>query len=211
MKQGQYIVIDGIDGGGKGSLFLALEKEFPLFIDGVHQFVYTREPGGTPAGEEVRKVIIGYPVVALSEFFLFLAQRNEVRRQVVEPALHRGVSVISDRSDSSTFAYQIRGRQYPNLEKYFWEFRPLLAPLPTLYIFLDLDPKVALSRLKGREGGGQKGDRFDSENIDFFSRVRRGFVEFSEKAGTPSFFVDASQSKEVVAQKVIEIIRLHIS
>lgn len=207
---GRYIVIDGIDGAGKGFLFETLQKAFPPLSKDEQKFVYTREPGGTPVGEKIREVLLNDYMSPLSEFFLFLAQRKEVRDQVVEPALLRGIHVISDRSDSSTFAYQIRGRQHPALEKSFWKTRKEITPVPSLYIFLDLDPKVAAERLSRRKSDGGEGDRFDTENIEFFTRVRQGFIDFAKEVFAPVIFVDASASKEEVAQEVVTHIRAFV-
>lgn len=205
---GNYIVIDGIDGGGKGVLFEALSKEFPTFSKGEKKFCYTREPGGLSVGEKIREILLHDYVSPRSEFFLFLAQRKELRDQLIAPTLLKGVHVISDRSDSSTFAYQIRGRNTQELEGEFWATRETFPPLPTLYVFLDLDPKIAAERLRQRKEKG--GDRFDNQDLEFFIRVRNGFIEFSKKVTTPCLFVDASQEKEKVAQVVINYIREHI-
>ena len=201
----KYIVIDGIDGGGKTTLFSTLKEAF-TFPD----FVFTREPGGTDVGEKLRSIVLQDQMSPLAEFWLFLAQRKEVRDQVVTPNLTKKSCVISDRSDSSTFAYQIRGRNLPYLEEQFWESRKTIAPLPSLYIFLDLDPEVAAKRLGKRESGGQSGDRFDSQSSIFFDRVRKGFVEFAQKVGTPCIFVDATLSQQELSEKVITHIKKHL-
>lgn len=217
----KYIVIDGIDGGGKGSLFQKLEKVYPAlppYSSYEHHrqegligkyFMYTREPGGTDLGEKLRTLILNEKMFAFSELCLFMAQRKEIRGQV-ETALFSGLHVISDRSESASFAYQIRGRGLNHIEDLFWEMNKQLAPFPSLYIFLDLDPKVAAERMGIRQGDGQKADKFEKESVNFFEKVRQGFIEFSTKVGVPCLYVNADQTKEVVAKEVIAIIDNHI-
>jgi dTMP kinase len=217
----KYIVIDGIDGGGKGSLFERLKDvyfQIPSYssredhrkegVIGKH-FMYTREPGGTELGEKLRALILSEKMFAFSELCLFMAQRKELRGQV-EKALFSGLHVISDRSESASFAYQIRGRNLEHIEDLFWEMNKHLKPFPTLYIFLDLDPKVASERVGHREAGGQEADKFEKENIAFFEKVRRGLIEFATKVNVPCVYVNAEQSKEAVAQEVMTIIDNHI-
>lgn len=204
---GKYIVIDGIDGVGKTELFARLREIFPLRNNG-GSFEYTREPGGTEEGEVMRKLIVDRPISPKTEFFLLLAQRVELRKSVVAPALSSGISVISDRSDSSTFAYQIRGRNLNYLQDEFWRLRTFLPPLPDHYIFLDLDPLVAEQRRTGR--GIEQGDRFDTQAISFFSRVRDGYLEFARQVER-CFLVDASLSRDEVFDRVSTYIRAILS
>lgn len=217
----KYIVIDGIDGGGKGSLLSALQEVYrplPEYLSyescrkegliGTY-FMHTREPGGTPLGEKLRPLILDEKMFSFSEVCLFMAQRKELRGRV-EIALFSGLHVISDRSDSASFAYQIRGRGLSHMEKLFWEMNKELAPFPSLYIFLDLDPKVAAQRMNFRQKEGQVADKFEKENIAFFERVRAGFVEFSSKVDIPCIYVNAEQSKEDVVAQVVTIIDEHI-
>lgn len=217
----RYIVIDGIDGGGKGTLLQKLTEVYaPLssFLsyercreEGVigKYFVYTREPGGTELGEKLRTSILNDSMSSFSELCLLMAQRKELRLKN-ETALFSGLHVISDRSDSASFAYQIRGRNLEHLEDLFWEMNKYLAPFPSLYIFLDIDPKVAAGRMGQREASGQSADKFEKENVVFFEKVRQGFIDFSKKVTTPCCYVNAEQSKEKVFEEVSEIISGHI-
>lgn len=217
--RGAYLVIDGIDGGGKTSIFDKLNQElekhpFELGYDRIRldglvgkYSIFTREPGGTPLAERMRQMILNDVMSAFSELCMFFAQRDDVRKQVIEPALHAGVNVISDRSDSATFAYQLRGRQLTHLEELYWQTRPMMSPLPDLYIFLDLDPQVAAARM-GKQG--RDADNFERQNLAFFERVRNGYKEFAKKVEAPCRFVDAEQSKETVAAEVLQIVQEHL-
>lgn len=216
--RGAYIVVDGIDGGGKTSVFEKLNQELEtpfqtgyerIRLDGLvgKYSIFTREPGGTPLAERMREMILKDVMSAFSELCMFFAQRDDVRKQVIEPALHAGVNVISDRSDSATFAYQLRGRQLTHLEDLYWQTRPLMLPLPNFYIFLDLDPKVAYERMSK---DSRVPDNFESQQLDFFERVRNGYKEFAQKVEVPCRFVDAEQSKEAVAAEVLRIVQEHL-
>lgn len=218
-KRGKYIVIDGIDGGGKTTLFEALKELFPPLKgvtkeDGavdtgdISGFVYTREPGGTTLGENIRTLLLNQPMDPFSEMCLFMAQRKEVRNSL-EPFLCKGIHVISDRSESATFSYQIRGRGLDYLESMFWEMNRNLAPFPTMYIFLDLSPSIAFERLHGR-GDNVTLDVFEKEQIGYFEKVRNAFIEFPSKVSVPCFFVEAHQQKEKVASSVIKHIQNHL-
>lgn len=220
IRRGKYIVVDGIDGGGKTTLFGSLKEEFPFLGDvdkgtnsnsakNGYEFIYTREPGGTPLGESLRPLILSEPMDRFSEMCLFMAQRKEVR-VMLEPYLNRGTHVISDRSESASFAYQIRGRRLQHLENIFWEMNRNLAPFPTMYIFLDIPPSIAFERLNNR-GENVTRDVFEKEKIEYFEKVRKGFLEFPSKVKTSCIFVCATNSKERVASEVIVHIKQHIS
>lgn len=208
---GKYVVIDGIDGGGKTTLFESLHKVFHSHQDTNNddvKFIYTREPGGTLLGEDLRKMLLSEVMNPYTEMCLFMGQRKEVR-EMLKDYLERGVHVISDRSESATFAYQIRGRCLDNLEELFWKMNSYLCPFPTMYIFLDLLPKIAFERLNGR-GENVKRDVFEKEQIEYFERVRNAFLEFPKNVAVPCFFVDANQAREKVAADVIKHINDHL-
>lgn len=219
VKTAKYIVIDGVDGSGKGTVMKHLMDTFPnpynknksnedIRREGVvgKYTIFTREPGGTPLGEKLRSLILNDSMTSYTEFCLFVGQRAEVRKMVIEPALQSGVNVISDRSDSATFAYQLRGRQLTHLEDFYWSTRNQVLPLPTLYVFLDVDPRVSAKRLSGL---GKEADNFERENLQFFERVSAGYKEFAQKVETPCRFVDAGCTPEEVAEEVTTIVNEH--
>jgi dTMP kinase len=203
--QGKYIVLDGLDGSGKGTVITAVQESF-----GKESFVYTKEPGGTPLAEKIRALLLEERMDPYTETCLFLGSRKEVRENVIRPATAKGIHVLSDRSDSSTFAFQIRGRERPHLEDLFWQMNKMIDPKPTLYIFLDLPASVALARLNNRKNEGGEESKFDKEEESFHERVRAGFQEFGRKCHIDHVFVDASQSEDHVAAEVIAVIRKHI-
>ncbi len=212
MKKGKLITFEGGDGGGKSSLIEKLEEIHP-------DWVFTREPGGSEYAEKIRKLIFeGNEASAITLFFLFLAARNDHIEKIILPALRDGKTVVSDRFELSTYAYQLKGQEAPSvLEKYFWQFHEdfitnVLGAENIHYIWLDIDPEVGLARVASREG---EITHFDERDIAFHQRVRSGGLEFiarinknPESGGCEQLchIIDASQDKETVFLKTNEII-----
>ena len=173
--------------------------------------MYTREPGGSPVAEKLREIVVRDFVTPLTELLLFVAAREDLRSAVVEPALKRGVHVISYRAASSTFAYQLYGRKKLDQLPILQYLNSLHEVCPTLYIFLDLDPEEAARRICLR-GGVVDADKFDKESIEFHTRVRQGFKAFPEfEPGVPCYFVDASQTPDKVLADVLAIMAEHLA
>jgi dTMP kinase len=201
-KRGKFIVIDGLDGCGKGTQLQMLRKKF-----GDDVAVFTREPGGSPFAEVIRKVVLSDDASqsgALTQFFLFLAARSDHMEKVVIPAIKKGKHVISDRGDSSTWAFQICGKENALLRKYFEKTRKWLFEdgKPDRYIVLDLEPKVAYERMRNDDSRAR--NHFDDQEISYHERVRAGFLEFAEKH--PVSIVNADRGAEEVHKDICAII-----
>jgi len=132
------------------------------------------------------------------------AARAEHLKNKIIPALAKGVSVISDRFDSSTFAYQIYGQEAKHLEKLFWQTREvfLRERKPDLYIFLDVKPEVGLKRVAGRK---EAKTHFDERALAFHQRVRTGFLGFLKNV--PHKIIDANQSMKAVQDDFLNMIK----
>lgn len=191
-KRGKFIVIDGMDGSGKGTQIKLLQEK----LQG-HNVLFTREPGGSPLGEEIREMLLrreGNPSNPLSDFFLFFASRASHITETVEPARHKGVHVVCDRYDSSTYAFQIFGEERHELSNLFDAVRKNLEPKlyhPDLYIFLDLPSEVAYSRRS--QDATQAKSKFDVKPVEYHERTRQGFNSFAEHYG-PAQFVNAERT-----------------
>ena len=201
-KRGAFIVIDGMDGSGKGTQIRLLRESLPQ-----EAFVYTREPGGTPRAEEIRRDLMrmeGAPSNAVCDFFLFWAARGSHIEDMVEPARTRGVHVITDRYDSSTFAFQIHGEAQWSLEPVFHAVRTTLPEhyRPDAYIILDLPATVAFERRRGDVS--QDKSKFDVKPLEYHERVRNGFLALKEFA--PVRFVDAQRDPESIHTEVRSIV-----
>ncbi len=178
---GTFIVIDG----GEGTGTTTMSKEAVLALETARiPAVWTREPGGSPYAEKIRELILSDDARhadAETMFGLFWAGRRDHMLHTVLPALKEGKVVISDRFDSSTWAYQLCAQEQRQLKDLFWAMRAhyLGEWVPDLYIFLDVAPSIALARAKRRVG---KQTHFDERELDFHNRVREGFKEFTHHA-----------------------------
>ena len=202
-KNGAYIVIEGGDGAGKDTHIAFLKETFP---EG--DFVYTREPGGTALGAELREMLLHGSkgdVSLPTELFLFLADRAQHVEEVIKPARAAGKHVISNRSWISFLAYQIYGR-----EQFDW--KPLVdsalekifkgCPL-TLAIILD----VPLSMGKERQRSmGKILDTMESMSNDSHERIRQAFLTIG-KTLPQAKIIDASRTKEEVRTDVCAAVR----
>lgn len=204
-KRGKFIVIDGMDGSGKGTQIELLKKK----LEG-RNVLFTREPGGSPKAEEIRRMILtpGGPASnPVCDFFLFWAARGSHIQDVVSPARNAGRHVICDRYDSSTFAFQIKGEGVEEWLGYlFQDIRQRLPAgkyYPDLYIVLDLPAEVAYERRK--KDAEQEKSKFDIKPLDYHKRVRWGFQVFG-KTFALTRFVNAERTPEEIHQDVWEIV-----
>lgn len=192
---GSFIVFEGGEGAGKST-------QKTLLADWLEEqgrtVVITREPGGTPAGEAIRTVLLSNDYVGLTdraEALLFAAARGEHVAQVIRPALEAGSVVVCDRYLDSSVAYQGYGR---NLGAEHVRSLSLWAThdlLPDLTVLLDIDPAVGLSRV-------QSPDRLESEPIEYHQRVRRAFLDIASTDPQRYLVVDASQSTQAIAEQI---------
>lgn len=196
---GKFIVIEGGDGAGKGTLISNLKKNLS------ENTVYSREPGGSGYGEEIRNLVLGKKyggqLSGLAQFYAMWSARVDHLDKIIRPALLQGRDVVVDRFDSSTYAYQIFGQQEVDLKDQFWEQRNLVLSetKPDLYIYLDIDPVIGLARETAQ-------DHFGARQISFHNRIRDGYKKFMKHVN--SVEIDASISVEEVFQLAFEQIEV---
>lgn len=193
-----FISLEGGEGAGKTSALAAIRD---LLQGRGFEVVVTREPGGTPLAERIRELLLNAkdePLAPEAELLLMFASRTQHVRDVVQPALQRGAFVLSDRFTDSSYAYQGDGR---GLDKAWIEAleRRAVGLKPGLTLLLDLDVREGRARTAGRDLWP---DRIESEQDDFFERVREGFRK--RAAAEPQRFrvIDAAQSPAQVAAAV---------
>ncbi|RMA81092.1 dTMP kinase [Umboniibacter marinipuniceus] len=198
MSTGKFITIEGGEGVGKSSnhRFIA---EF-LSAQGL-EVIETREPGGTPLAEEIRELLLTKRSEVMSptaELLLMFAARAQHLEQVIKPALQRGAWVLCDRFTDATYAYQgvARGLGTDFIIELEQSVQGSLRP--DLVVLLDLDPRIGMARAQNR---GET-DRIEQENIEFFDRVRSGYL--ARAAANPERFliVDASVELEGVQEQI---------
>ena len=203
----RFISLEGGEGAGKSTAIATLRDT--LHRRG-HEVVLTREPGGTPLAEKIRALILDNrqtlrgegdeddPLSAEAELLLVFAARAQHVREVVRPALRRGAFVVSDRFTDSSYAYQGAGRGLDSEWIAALE-RRAVGVKPGLTLLLDLDVREGRARTAGRDLWP---DRIESEQDDFFERVRAGFR--ARAAAEPQRFrvIDAAQPPAGVAAAV---------
>lgn len=198
-KRGKFLVLEGGEGSGKGTIIAHLQKTFG--DDGV---IFTREPGGTPLGEKLRALIFGEQMCTMSELLLFEAARAEHMEKVILPNLKKGVHVICDRFDASTYAYQIYARWKKEHAGFFEMVNAGVVgkATPDLYLFCDITPSAALKR---RMAAGGEVTRFDTEDLDFHEAVYRGYKEFLKDKRVVS--IDATMGISEVTKVAEAVVR----
>lgn len=204
MKRGLFIVLEGGEGAGKSSVAKFLRAELPN-----GEFLFTREPGGTPLAEDIRQVMISNEAAEASaevQFSLVWAARFDHVQKVIRPAIESGVNVISERFDSSTYAYQIHGQEAPHLKSMSFECRKLLGDcVPNLYIFLEVESQEGLRRMRKNTKKKEPIDQFEKRELAFHERVRVGLKEFLKTV--PSVVIDANRPLNLVQGEVLAQVR----
>ncbi len=203
MKRGRFIAIEGIEGTGKSThtAYLAdwLAKQG-------QQVVTAREPGGTPLGERLRAILLDPGMDSmppLAEVLLMFAARSALIKEVIAPALQHGAWVLCDRFVESSYAYQAYGRGIP-IEHVQTLDRQIVDVLrPDLTVVLDAPPELGLSR---KAGPGNR-DRFEQESLQFFERVRSGYLHRARAGGSRYRIVDASVPLEEVRRELAQALR----
>ncbi|MFM9048675.1 MAG: dTMP kinase [Actinomycetota bacterium] len=189
---GLFLVFEGGEGAGKSTQSAAL-ADYLVARD--HRVVRTREPGGTPAAEAIRSILLDPANTGLddrAEARLVAAARGDHAARVIRPALERGDIVISDRFMDSSIAYQGVGRDL-GLERVaeisLWATAGLRADLT---ILLDVDPQIGQARVVGP-------DRLESEPLEWHRRVRQGFLDIAAADPGRYLVLDASRPAEDLA------------
>ena len=195
MKQSLYIAFEGIEGSGK-STHVKFAEEF-LKAKGV-SFITTFEPGATPLGKRLREMILHEDMDPFTELLLYIADRKEHIKQIIKPAINKGMWVISDRCFLSTLAYQGYGRglNIKLIEKLNEVATEGIEP--DLIILLDLDVESALKRCRPT-------DRIERESLEFHEKVRKGYLEEAKKRKNV-IIVNSNLHKEEVKKRVMEIL-----
>jgi dTMP kinase len=198
--RGKFLTLEGVDGAGKST---HLDWIAGCLQTAGKKVVVTREPGGTPLGEELRKLLLAQRMHLETETLLMFAARREHLDQVILPALAAGSWVLSDRFTDATFAYQGGGRgldldRIENLEN--WVHHGLQ---PDLTLVFDLSVDEAKRR---RMAAATAPDRFEQENLEFFARVRAVYLARTARYPQRMRLIDASQTVEYIRKSLEEII-----
>lgn len=201
MDTGRFITVEGIEGVGKSSNIDRLTRTIEAHG---HRVLTTREPGGTPTAERIRDVVLGHAeetIPDIAELLLMFAARSLLVENVVLPALNAGTWVISDRFVDASRAYQGGGRGVPmdRVERLAdWVLGELK---PDVTILLDAPVEIAMART-GRRGAP---DRLDSEQAEFYERVRETYLQLAAAEPERFVVVDASLDLPTVNAAIDEV------
>jgi dTMP kinase len=195
-KKGKFITFEGMDGAGKST-------HIPNVVSQIeargYEVVCTREPGGTPLGEELRELLLHKPMHPETETLLMFAARREHIAKVIVPALEKGVYVLSDRFTDATYAYQ-SGAKAVNADKINQLETWVQAGLqPDMTILFDVPVSVSMQRLSL----ARTPDKFERESEGFFEKLRNAYLERAKQ--------DANRFRIIQADKTLEEVRMEVN
>jgi dTMP kinase len=209
--KGLLISFEGLDGSGKSTQMSMLAH----WLEEQHvPFIYTREPGGTPLGNEIRQLLLNrseLAIVPLAETFLFQADRVQHFATLVIPAIQEGKLVLTDRCFDASIAYQGYAR---GVDISLIEHLSLLATQgykPDLTILLDIDPSQVHYRTditQDQSGTRERRTRFDAEAETFHQRVQEGFRALARAYPERIKVIDASRTPEEIHQEIIGLVEV---
>jgi len=203
MARGKFITFEGIDGAGKTTHLAWFRERLEQKVAPTGRaVVMTREPGGTPLGEQIREIVLHQKMDLETEALLMFALRRQHLAEVIEPALARGDWVLSDRFTDATFAYQGGGRGLPRDKLETLERWVQGGFQPDLTVLFDLAPEIA----NERRSAARDPDRFESESAAFFERTRTEYLRRAEEAPYRFAIIDSSQSIVRIQKQLEELI-----
>jgi dTMP kinase len=206
-NEAMFITFEGIEGCGKTLQIRRAEawcrgKSIPTLL--------TREPGGTGFGVAVRQVLLSSGSAdrePVPELLLYLADRVQHLKEVVLPALAKGVTILCDRYHDATRAYQGVARGIP-VEQIDALARTLGIPEPDRTVLLDLDPQTGLERARRRnlESAGEDEGRFEAEAISFHGRVREAYLDLARRCPERIFVVPGTGTPDQVFSRIVPLL-----
>jgi dTMP kinase len=190
-----YIALEGVDGSGKSTVGKAVVDRLETLGE---KAILVREPGGTRLGEAIRALLLDSETLdEWAEVFLFAAQRAELAREIIQPALDSGTWVVSDRTYYSSIAYQGRARGLGEEAVRAINETGLQGVVPDLVFVLDVEPGLALSRQ-------DRPDRIGREGVDFQSAVRASYLDLARREDKVHV-LDGGLTVDEMASRILEL------
>ena len=209
---GRFLTLEGIEGVGKTTQVARLSK---ALSDRAIAHVMTREPGGTPLAEQIRELVLTARAERLpdtAELLLMFAARSVHLHNYIEPQLAAGRWVICDRFTDATYAYQGAGRGLGTVSIARLESLVQGKRRPDLTLLLDLPVTLGLARAQARNLGAAQdapaADRFETQRVEFFERVRAAYLARAAAEPDRMAVIDASPDADHVAAKILSALRV---
>ena len=203
MKKNLFITLEGIEGAGKSTVIDFIEN---FFTSSGYSVVKTREPGGTAIGEQIREILLNKNNDKLTddtELLLIFAARAQHLSEIILPNLTSNKIVLCDRFIDASYAYQGAGRGIEQSKINLLENWVMPDIKPDLTFLLDLDPKIAFERTNKRSDA----DRFESEDIHFFEKIRQYYLERAENEPERFRVINSELSLEDVQEQIKNILK----
>jgi dTMP kinase len=207
--RGFLISFEGSEGSGKSTQISRIADRFE---DAGYEVVVTREPGGTPIGEEIRHILMhgsdGDKMMPETELLLFAASRAQLVREVILPAVEDGKIVLCDRFMDSTTVYQGVARNIQSEPVHMINTFAVGHMTPDVTVVIDLDAEVGLERVRHR--ANDLPDRMEQENIQFYQKVRNGYLMLAKAMPERFIVVDGECSREELEQNIWKELRQRV-
>ncbi|MCF3649551.1 dTMP kinase [Synoicihabitans lomoniglobus] len=207
---GKLISFEGAEGSGKSTQIARLAKRLAKHK---HDVLSVREPGGTEIGEQVRNIIVhnssGDEMCAETELLLFAAARAQLVREVIAPALLKGTIVLSDRFMDSSTVYQGIARNLAADPVSMINTFAVGEVMPALTVVLDVPPSVSKKRIRQR--ASDVPDRMERENIDFFTKVRNGYLLLAKSLPDRIVVIKGTLSELEIEREIWKVVKKTIA
>jgi dTMP kinase len=202
-RRGRFITFEGLDGSGKSTQIRLLAER--LRAAG-HEVFETAEPGGTPVGRQIRRILLdstNHEITPIAEMLLMFACRAQNVDQWILPALGAGKIVISDRFTDSTLAYQGAGRGLGSETVLDVDRIACRGLVPDLTVYIDLDPVTSLTRARARSQEQQDIEtRLEEQDIEFYRVVREAYRQLAADEPNRFKLIDGTGSADEIAAEI---------
>ncbi|NDV62826.1 dTMP kinase [Puniceicoccales bacterium CK1056] len=207
--RGFLISFEGSEGSGKSTQISRIADRFE---DAGYEVIVTREPGGTPIGEEIRHTLMhaaeGHNMMPETELLLFAASRAQLVREVILPAVEAGKIVLCDRFMDSTTVYQGVARNIQSEPVHMINTFAVGETKPDVTVVIDLDAEVGLQRVKHR--ANDLPDRMEKENIEFYQKVRNGYLMLAKAMPERFIVVDGELHRDELENAIWKQLRQRV-
>jgi len=204
--QGVLISFEGAEGSGKSTQIARLAKRLAKQN---HKVLSVREPGGTEIGEQIRNIIVhnsdGDEMCAETELLLFAAARAQLVRETIAPALMDGFVVLSDRFMDSSTVYQGIGRNLAADPVSMINHFAIGKVMPALTLVYDVPPTISKRRIRQR--ASDVPDRMERENIEFYKKIRQGYLILAQSMPERIVVIDGTQTEAEIERQTWKVVK----